>query len=358
MSGRIRALLRAGFQSQWGSGAWPVAPLVMHGSLSFVLCAVFADVLPRERYSIFALALSGGLLLLVLLGEFAALLQADEAGEWIEAQPLRLLEMRAARALLAFSLIGVLALASLLPAAWFLPQASSLERVQLVWAGLEQALFLGASLVVLQSLLGGRAEGVLVALQTLLVGGIVLGVVLGPRFAREFSGEESWTRAFPPAWFARQGLAALGATLASVLAFALVPAPRRSEGARGRTPLGLALAPLRALAARSWVRRGERASFELVFEALPKEREFVLRSYPMLGIPLAFLVAGASGAAEWKREGLLALLCFTPSIYLPVLLVHVPASRSAAARWILDSAPVDARTIAAGARKALALRFV
>ena len=36
MAQRIRALLRAGFQSQWGSGAWPVAPLVMHGSLSFV----------------------------------------------------------------------------------------------------------------------------------------------------------------------------------------------------------------------------------------------------------------------------------------------------------------------------------
>ncbi len=358
MFGRIRALLRAGFQSQWGSGAWPVAPLVMHGSLSFVLCALFADVLPRYGYSIFALALSGGLLLLVLLGRVRVLLQADEAGEWIEAQPVRPIELRISRALLVFSLLGVLALASLLPAAFFLPHASLGERALLVVAGLEQAVFLSAGLIALQSLLGARAEGVLVALQTLLVGGIVLGVVMGPRLARGFTGEESWTSTFPPAWFASQGLAAGAAMLLAVLALVLVPAPGRPSGSRGRTPLGILLAPLRALVARAWVRREERASFELVWEALPKEREFVLRSYPMLGIPLAFLVAGAGDSEGWKREGLLALLCFTPAVYLPVLLVHVPASRSADARWILDSAPVAASVLAGGARKALAMRFV
>jgi hypothetical protein len=358
MSGRIAALLRAGFQAQWGSGAWPIAPLVMHGSLSFVLCAVFSDVLAQQGYAIFALALSGGLLLLVLLGEFSSLLAADEAGEWIEAQPVRPIELRIARAALVLSLIGVLSLASLLPAAYFLPHASLGERALLVFAGLEQALFLCASLIVLQALLGARAEGLLVTLQTLLVGGIVLGVVMGPRLARQFTGDESWTRAFPPAWFASQGLAAWAATLLALLALALVPAPHRAQGARERTPLGTLLAPLRALAARLWVRREERASFELVWEALPKEREFVLRTYPMLGIPLAFLVAGSSGSEGGTREGLLALLCFTPSIYLPVLLVHVPASRSADARWILDSAPVGRAALAAGARKALALRFV
>jgi len=358
MSGRIRALLRAGFQSQWGSGAWPVAPLVMHGSLSFVLCALFADVLPLYGYSIFALALSGGLLLLVLLGEFSSLLQADEAGEWIDAQPVRPLELRIARTLLVFSLLGVLALASLLPAAFFLPHASLGERAWLVIAGLEQVVFLSAALITLQSLLGARAEGVLVAIQTLLLGAIVLGVVMGPRLARDFTGAESWTSMFPPAWFARRGLGALAATLLALLALLFLPAPRARSGSSGSTPLGLLLAPLRALAARLWVRRDERASFELVWEALPKEREFVLRTYPMLGIPLAFLVAGASDSEGWKREGLLALLCFTPAVYLPVLLVHVPASRSADARWILDSAPVSAGALASGARKALALRFV
>jgi hypothetical protein len=382
MFGRIGALLRAGFQSQWGSGAWPVAPLVMHGSFSFVLCAVFADVLPLYGYAIFALALSGGLLLLVLLGEFSALLVADEAGEWIEAQPVRPFELRVARALLVFSLLGVLALSSLLPAAYFLPHADLGERALLVAAGLEQAVFLSAGLLVLQSLLGARAEGVLVTLQTLLVGGIVLGVVLGPRLARRFADIDDWTFDFPDsgnAWFDllpstwfvtvlaqantdKMGLldqfGAITVTTLAVLALLFLPAPRARAGSRGRTPLGIVLAPLRALAALVWVRREERASFELVWEALPKEREFVLRTYPMLGIPLAFLVAGASGSEGGTREGLLALLCFTPAVYLPVLLVHVPASRSADARWILDSAPVAARTLAAGARKALALRFV
>lgn len=364
MSGRIRALLRAGFQSQWGSGAWPVAPLVMHGSLAAVLCALVADVLPRFAYTLFALALSGGLLLLVLLGEFGSLLQADEAGEWIEAQPVRRFELRAARALLILSLLGALALAALLPAAFFLPQADLGARLLLLVAGLGQAGFLAALLLVLQTLLGPRAEGLLVTLQTLLVGGIVLGVVLGPRLAQELRGVREWSqlpeaaRWLPSAWFARADPLAWAVCALALLALLFVPAPRARAGSRGRTPLALLLEPLRLAAGRSWVRRDERASFELVWEALPKEREFVLRSYPMLGIPLAFLLAGASGAPDWKREGLLALLCFTPAVYLPVLLVHVPASRSADARWILDSAPVAAAAIAGGARKAIALRFL
>ncbi len=371
MRARLRALLSAGFRSQWGAGAWPVAPLVMHGTLSAVLCALFADVLPLYGYAIFALALSGGLLLLVLLGEFGSLLQADEAGEWIEAQPVRPIELRLARALLVFSLIGVLALSSLLPAAVFLPHASLAQRALLVGSGLGQSLLLAAVLLVVQSLLGARAEGLLVTLQTLLVGGIVLGVVLGPRLARSIAGTTGWEtlpstlHALPSAWFASvlsegggQAWLAWGATLLAVLALLLVPAPRAASGSRARAPLDLVLAPLRALLRRVWVRRDERASFELVCDALPKEREFVLRTYPMLGIPLAFLVAGASGAEDWKREGLLALLCFTPAVYLPVLLVHVPASRSAAARWILDSAPLDPELVASGAQKALALRFL
>lgn len=371
MGGRIRALLAAGFRSQWGSGAWPIAPLVMHGSLSAVLCALFADVLQPFGYAVFALALSGGLLLLVLLGEFGSLLQADEAGEWIEAQPVRPLELRLARALLVFSLLGALALASLLPAAFFLPHADLGGRLLLVVSGLGQAVLLAAALLLLQSLLGPRAEGVLVTLQTLLVGGIVLGVVLGPRLARHVAGATGWDTLpdglhyLPCAAFAgvlgeggSSAWPAWAATAAAVLALVLVPAPRATSGTRGRAPLDLLLAPLRAGVRRLWVRRAERASFELVCDALPKEREFVLRTYPMLGIPLAFLLAGAGGAKPETREGLLALLCFTPATYLPVLLVHVPASRSAAARWILDSAPVAPAALAGGALKALVLRFL
>jgi len=104
------------------------------------------------------------------------------------------------------------------------------------------------------------------------------------------------------------------------------------------------------------VRRDERASFELVFDALPKEREFVLRSYPLIGIPLAFLLIGAGDSD--KREGLLTLLLFTPGTYLPILLAHIHVSTSHAARWIMDSSPIAPASIRNGVKKAVVLRFI
>jgi hypothetical protein len=106
------------------------------------------------------------------------------------------------------------------------------------------------------------------------------------------------------------------------------------------------------------VRASERASFDLVFDALPLEREFVLRTYPMIGIPLAFLVAGARGETGAGRDGLLAVLLFTPPTYLPILLAHVPATASPRARWLLETAPLPDSSIANGALKAVAVRFL
>jgi hypothetical protein len=102
----------------------------------------------------------------------------------------------------------------------------------------------------------------------------------------------------------------------------------------------------------------ERAAFGLVCDALPLEREFVLRTYPMIGVPLAFLAAGAGGAAGIERDGLLSLLLFTSAAYLPIPIVYVQASASAGARWILDTAPASAAEVARGAVKALAVRFL
>ena len=135
-----------------------------------------------------------------------------------------------------------------------------------------------------------------------------------------------------------------------------LPAPRRPVARSGTTLLGAALTPFRKIARLIWVRRDERASFELVFDALPKEREFVLRSYPLIGIPLAFLLVGAGDSD--KREGLLTLLLFTPGTYLPILLAHIHVSTSHAARWILDSAPVAPASIQSGVMKAVAVRFI
>jgi hypothetical protein len=148
--------------------------------------------------------------------------------------------------------------------------------------------------------------------------------------------------------------------IALVVAAAILFFAPQATAPVGRRPgwLAVLLAPLRAVLARTWVRRMERGSFDLVYDALPLEREFVLRAYPMIAIPLAMLFAGSRGASGLERDGLIAVLLFTPATYLPILLVHVPATSSPEARWIIDGAPVGRAEIDNGALKALAVRFL
>ena len=377
MLDRVLALFRAGFAAQWGAGAWPAAPLVMHGSVAAVVCGLVAGLLPPYAYALVALAASGALIALPLLGEFGMLLRSDAAAGWVEALPVRRSELRIARVLLLLVSVGVLSIAALLPAAFFAPDEVSLAaRLALIAAGFAQALFLAAGLLALQSALGERAEPLLVLAQTVLIGGVVFGLVAGLRYAPALVGVTGPEHGgaglayFPPAWFAlalappdpartAAWSAAPGlASAVAVLVLALAPLPPAARARRTGGLLAGLLAPVRALATRTWVRPRERASFDLVFDALPLEREFVLRTYPMIGIPLAFLVAGTRGEPGGARDALLAVLLFTPATYLPILLVHVPASASAAARWILDTAPVREQDVAAGARKAVAVRFL
>ena len=374
---RISALFRAGLAAQWGSGAWPVAPIVMHGSVAAVLCGLVAGLLPPYAYAVVALSASGALIALPLLGEFGMLLRRDPAAGWVEALPVRRHELRLARTAVLLVLVGALSLAALLPAAWLAPDSIGLPgRALLVALGFAQALFLAAALLALQSALGERAEGLLVLLQTVLIGAIVLGFVLGLRHVpalievRRPRDAADAIAFLPPAWFAapfadagsRGGALSragpLVATAFAIVVLALAPLPPATRARRTGSAIARALAPVRALATRAWVRRSERASFDLVFDALPLEREFVLRTYPIVGIPLAFLVAASRGEPGTTRDALLAVLLFTPVTYLPILLVHVPASASAAARWILDTAPVDAADLASGARKAIVVRFL
>lgn len=374
MIARILALLRASFAAQWGSGGWPAAPLVTHGTVAAVVCGLVSDVLPAYAYALVALSASAALVALPLLGEFAPLLRADSAGDWLAAQPVRRSEIRIARTLLMLASVGALAFAALLPAVWFAPDEVGWSgRIALFAAGLGQAIVVAAALLTLQAVLGERAEALLVLLQTALFASVAVGLLVGLRHVPALLSVVGpgdlprWATSLPPAWFAvalasgaEPALAALPwlATLLALLALAFAPPAGEPRARGGGGPIAAALAPLRAVLSRTWVRTGERASFDLVYDALPLEREFVLRTYPLVGVPLAFLVAGARGEPGSGREALLALLLFTPAIYLPVLLVHVPASASASARWLLDTAPVGAREIAAGARKAVALRFV
>jgi len=370
---RVLTVFRAGFAAHWGAGRWPAAPIVAHGTVAAVLCGLASGSLPPFAYGVFALAVSGALVALPLLGDFGPLLRADPAAEWVEALPVTRAELRLARTLLVLFAVVVISFAALLPAAWFAPDAAGFAgKFALVAAGLGQSILVAAFLLAVQSTLGERAEALLVLLQTILVVGIVLGLAVGlrllPSIARLESPVDSGLAAFPPAWFATvlagqtlpwiwraaPWISAAGALL--LLAMCPLPKPPRARATGGW--LAMLLAPFRAFATRAWVRRDERPAFDLVYDALPLERDFVLRTYPMIGIPLAFLIAGARGSDPATREGLLAVLLFTPAAYLPILLVHVPATASAEARWILETSPLPREAHAGGAVKAVAVRFL
>lgn len=374
MRRRIVALLRARWASAQPESGLPIAALFLLASVSGVLALLVADVLPPHAYGLFTLGVSACLVSVPLLGEFGGLLLADETGDWIEAQPASALELRLARLVHLAALLAILTLGSILPAV-LLPQAplDAVGRLLLPLLALAQAWTLAAALLLLPILLGRFAPGWLVLLQTLLMGGLVVGGVAGLRWVPELAPMDhpdalpTLVRVLlPPAWFAgpmahAPGSAIWPALLIPPLAIAAllwVPAPRLRGLRRGAGALlGRALHPARLLARRIWVRKDERASFELLYELLPREPDFVLRAYPLIGIPLAFLVLGARGEGR-TAEGLLAILLFTPATYLPVLLNQLPGTCSPRARWMIDLGPTSTAAIHGGARKAVFIRFI
>jgi hypothetical protein len=239
----------------------------------------------------------------------------------------------------------------------------------LVAGGVLQTLFVSALLLWIQAGLAGRAEGMLTVIQTALFCAVIVGFTAGLSnlpLLQEAVTSGSLNAYYPPLWFTAPlapdptsaGLwLALLATLVTFGTFALAPFPPAPRARPTRSPLGILLWPLRLLAAHSWVRPRERASFEFVYHALPSEQDFVTRAYPLLALPLAFLLLGADGSSA-RDEGLLALLLFAPAVYLPLLLLFVPATATPEARWIVDTCPLDPRDEAAGSRKAVVIRMV
>lgn len=377
MTRRILAILRARLAAQF-SGGPPWAALLAQGSFSAVLCLLARDTVGPWGYALFALSLAGGLVLLSLLGEFGGVLRRDPAGDWAEALPSSELERRLAHFGLIAVLLCGLSLAVGVPAVLLAPTSlGALERVLLFASVLAQSIGLAAALLAVAALLGERAEGLLVLLQTAIVALAVSATLASLRLLGWVRALEAGAVEAPDllAWWPSTHVAAsitapplgvpqtspglpLVVALAGAVLLASIPPAHESRGRKSSTPLALLLAPLSALAARFWVRKDERATYHLVQDALPLERDFVLRTYPMIGLPLAFFLAGARGDAGPEREGLLAVLLFTPAIYLPILLAHVPATSSPRARWILESAPVTAAAIRGGAIKALAVRFL
>lgn len=371
---RILILLRARLASQRSDAKLPFAALLIQAFIASAVCGLVRGEIPPFAYALVALSSSAALIAVPLLGELASLLVADETGDWVRALPIRAVELHIARTMhLALALL-VLSLGSLVPAALLADaRFDAWMRVELVVLGLGQALAIAAVLLALQAVLRGRAQPLLVLAQTALFIAILVGSSVGLRKVPAMVGWNDPSAAgallaYPPAWFAaRLSSSSLGTTwnalapavsVLAVVLLALLPAPPTAAFRRGEPLLGRLLAPLRRLCARIWVRPDERASYEWLFDALPKERDFVLRTYPLLAVPVGFLWISARAGSPVEQMHWLAMLLFIPGVYLPLIAAHVPASTSHKARWIVDCAPLERDALDRGAIKALAVRML
>ena len=104
---RTLATLRF-FLASHGKADLPFAALLIPISLSGVLALIIRDHVTPFAFSLCALTLSAALVAIPLLGELGYLLRADPSSEWIEAQPIKPRELRAARTLhLLITLFGL-----------------------------------------------------------------------------------------------------------------------------------------------------------------------------------------------------------------------------------------------------------
>ncbi len=374
MVARVLILLRARLAAQSTDAALPFAALMMQAFITSVVCGLVRDDLPPFAYALVALSTSAALVAVPLLGELAGLLVADEAAEWIRAQPVRASELHLARTAHLMIALVMLSLGSLVPAALIATNGFDVAmRVELIALGLAQSCAIAATLLLVQALLRGRAQPLLVAAQAALFVGVLFGASVGLRavphmVAWHSPSDASSIGRFPPAWFAAPlssralefpwNSAAVTCGALALATLLLLPAPPAATYRRNEPLLAWLLIVPRKLAARWWVRGRERAMFEFLFDALPRERDFVIRTYPLLAVPVGFLWFSARGESVAAREGWLSLLLFIPGAYLPLLSAHVPASTSHRARWIVDTAPLSQGELDNGAMKAIVVRFL
>jgi len=364
---RTGHLARARFAMLRRSG-WPIPAVVFLAALSSVIASLAGELLPPFPYAFLALSLGPLVLGLPILSDLVGLLRHDEGLEWVSALPTRPAELTLARTAHLGAWLGALALAWFIPWSGFAPAGLGLgARLALPLLGFLLALGLATALIWAQQVLLARLAGLWVALETLWMVLAVVGIlrILGglPAIAAWSTGAAGLAL-LPSTWFARALVegghwwwtpAALG--FPCLLALLRVPASEQAAPT-ARGGLERWLAPLRWLALRFWVRSDERGPFELVFRGPGREREFALRTYPMIGIPLAFLWLGASGGSEHWRTDVLALLLFTSGVSLPLLLVHLPLTQSPGAAWIQRLAPLGTRSHREGAIKAVFVRWV
>ncbi len=373
MARRIWSLARARLQGEWfgeGGGSLPIAPLLFQGMISSALLFVVRGDLDPHGHAVFAFTLLMALSLLSLLGELAPLLAQDPAEEWVAGLPVQPRDIRLSKILVCALIVAIMSLSVSVPAALLAPgDVDWAWRLSLIGLGVVFAGCLTATGLVLHALCQGPRSGLLVLLQAMLFVGMFVGFATTLGQASMLS---NWTETsgawlfLPSTWFAGP-LApnALGTATylllgfiglsAAILHWAPFPPSVAAHGTRSL--LGTALRPLRALASAIWVRPKEQPIFDWIYEGLPAEKDFALRTYPLMAIPLAFLFLGADASSQ-QGQGLLAILCFAPLTYLPILLLFVPTTAHPAARTLLDSSPLNPNDEAEGARKAVAIRIV
>lgn len=372
---RLKTLLRAQARSAAGEGR--LAAGSGQALVALILCGLAADRLEPWSYAWLSLSLSALLLLGPLLGEAAWPLRQLAHEDWLRSLPARAIELRLARHLAYVRGVLLLALYALVPAALLAPGPLWPGGLGLLGLGLVQALVLATALGALQSLLAGRFEGLLVALQALLLMA-VFGALLAlpptlawlsalttpgqlPAAALAWPSGALVALCYGPAGSAPDpgALALAGAGALGLLALSVaLPAPAAPALAAGLGPFSRLLEPLAGLLGRVWVRPGERAAYDLVRRALPREREVALRALPLLALPLVFAWVALGKPPGAERDGLLALLLFAPGFYLPVLQIHVAASQSHAARHLLETAPIPRPDLERGAQKALVATYL
>lgn len=366
-----RALLEAHLAADKAGQPWLAS--TSRGVLVAVILGLVRDSLDPFQFATFAVTLLMALVALALVGDWAHLLRSGEEEDWLASLPASDTDRRVARALHVMALVLFLSLPSALLAAIMIPDVGFIARGSFLVGLLGSAIFTAACLSLAIPFSQGRLESVWITFQAFGLGFFVWGLVeaLGRlSLVNQLPelGEAGWTWGLPPAWFASpasEGTPALwrlAFPLAPTLlaSFVLMSAPvRRASDVLRRSWLDALLTPARALAARTWVGRKERATFDLVYDAFPREREVVLRSYPLIALPMVFLVLALSGEDDAAaRDDFLSVVLFGAALYLPILVSQVPVSRSWRARWILDTAPTSFADQQLGACKAIIVRFV
>ncbi|HPF14336.1 MAG: hypothetical protein H6830_09045 [Planctomycetes bacterium] len=373
MTHRILLLAKSRLDGEWfgdRGGSLPIAPLVFQGLVASALFWLVRGDLDGLGHGVFALTLLLALTLLSLLGELAPLLASDPAEEWIGALPVTAREVRLSKILVCLVVTLAMSLGVLVPAMVLAPSSMAWpDRFLLMALGAVQVVCTTAFGLLLQRTFQGSRTGWLVLFQAILFVGLFVGFVAGLGHAQALSGWEQpagWWLVLPSGWFAAPlapgaATSALSLLGGCVLACSVVlwkaPFPAKTDSGGTSSILGNALYPLAKLARRTWVRPSERAVFDWIYAALPAEKDFALRTYPLMAIPFAFLFLGADGVRA-EGQGLLAILSFAPLTYLPILLLFVPTTQTPAARAMIDSTPMTALQEREGAIKAITVRIL